>query len=246
MLDNEILKNKIALVTGSSRGIGKAIAINLAKAGAIVIIVYKNNKFEALRTGEEIKKYTDKSSLLSTDVSKSDQVSTMAKSIVAQFGTIDILVNNAGIAKSKELDTITEQDWDETIDNNLKSVFLVTQAVIPHMKKQNWGRIINISSTAAQLGGIIGPHYTASKAGIIGLTHSYASQLVSHNITVNTICPALIETDMIKDNSKVIPDRIPVGRLGSVDEISNVVLMLAQNGYITGQTINVNGGLYFT
>lgn len=246
MNDNVILKNKIALVTGSSRGIGRAIAIDLAKAGASIILNYKNNEKEALFTAEEVKKYTQDYIIVSADVSKSDQVSLMIESIKEKFGSIDILVNNAAIAKSKELDTITEKDWDETIDINLKSVFLVTQAVYPLMKEKKWGRIINISSTAAQLGGIIGPHYTASKAGIIGLTHAYASQLVSYGITVNTICPALIETEMIANNSKANPSRIPVGRLGTTNEIAEVVTMLAKNGYITGQTINLNGGLYYT
>ena len=114
------------------------------------------------------------------------------------------------------------------------------------MKSKNWGRIINISSTAAQLGGIIGPHYTASKAGILGLTHAYALALVKNNITVNAIAPALIETDMIAGNTRVNPERIPVKRLGKSEEVASVVSMLLKNGYITGQTINVNGDLYFT
>ena len=170
----------------------------------------------------------------------------MIQEIEFQFGSIDILINNAAIAKPKTIETITERDWDETINVNLKSVFLVTQAILPKMREKKWGRIINISSTAVQLGGIIGPHYTASKAGILGLTHSYASVLIQEGITVNAICPALIETEMIVGNSKVNPNNIPVKRLGTPEEISSVVLMLIQNGYMTGQTINVNGGLYFT
>ena len=180
------------------------------------------------------------------NVSIADDVTNIIKKVEQILGPIDILVNNAGVAESKDIENITEQDWDKTINTNLKSVFLMTQAVITGMKSKNWGRIINISSTAAQVGGIIGPHYTASKAGILGLTHAYASALVPYHITVNAIAPALIETDMIAGNTKVNPERIPVKRLGKPEEIASVVRMLLTNGYITGQTINVNGGMYFT
>jgi 3-oxoacyl-[acyl-carrier protein] reductase len=168
----------------------------------------------------------------------------MVGEIERQFGVISILVNNAGIARQQAIEQITENDWDEIIDNNLKSAFLVTQAVLPRMRELGWGRIINISSVAAQTGGVVGPHYAASKAGMIGLTHSLANLLAKEGITVNAVAPALIETDMVTTNAKAEPSRIPVGRFGSVDEVSSVVALLAANGYITGQTINVNGGWY--
>jgi 3-oxoacyl-[acyl-carrier protein] reductase len=129
---------------------------------------------------------------------------------------------------------------------NLKSVFLVTQAVLPQMRAAGWGRIINLSSVAAQLGGVVGPHYAASKAGILGLTHSYAHLLADEGITVNAVAPALIETEMVTSNPNARPELIPVGRFGSVDEAADVVVMLARNGYMTGQTINVNGGWYMS
>jgi len=164
----------------------------------------------------------------------------------AELGLVTILVNNAAIARPQPLEEITEQDWDELITVNLKSVFLVTQAVLPNMRARRWGRIINLSSVAAQLGGVVGPHYAASKAGIIGLTHSYACLLAKEGVTVNAIAPALIATEMVTSNPKATPERIPVGRFGSVEEVAEVAVMLARNGYVTGQTINVNGGWYMS
>ncbi len=170
----------------------------------------------------------------------------MVASIERDLGTIQILVNNAGIVYRASLDHIPEEDWDRVIDVNLKSAFLVTQAVLPGMRNRRWGRIINISSVAAHTGGITAPPYVASKAGLWGLTHSYATLLVKEGITVNTVAPALIETDMITGDLKATPDRIPVGRFGTVEEVADVVVMLVKNGYMTGQTVSVNGGWYFT
>ena len=170
----------------------------------------------------------------------------LVRQVEQQLGPVAILVNNAGIARPQPLDQITERDWDEVLAVNLKSVFLVTQAVLPGMRAAKWGRIINLSSVAAQTGGVVGPHYAASKAGIHGLTHSYATLLAKEGITVNAIAPALIETEMMRDNPRATPALIPVGRFGTVDEVADVVVMLATNGYITGQTINVNGGWYMS
>jgi 3-oxoacyl-[acyl-carrier protein] reductase len=157
---------------------------------------------------------------------------------------VDILINNAGIAKPQLFDEITEADWDEVIHTNLKSCFLLTQALLPGMRQRQWGRIVNLSSVAAQVGGVVGPHYAASKAGMHGLTHFYASRLAKEGITVNAIAPALIETEMVTSNLNATPDRIPVGRFGVPDEVASVAVMLACNPYVTGQTINVNGGWY--
>lgn len=170
----------------------------------------------------------------------------MISRIQSELGPVHIVVNNAGIARPQPIDEITEADWDELIAVNLKSAFLVTQAVLPQMRRARWGRIINMSSVAAQFGGVVGPHYAASKAGMIGLTHSYANLLAKEGVTVNAIAPALIETDMVTSNLKARPELIPVGRFGGVEEVAEVVVMLAANGYITGQTINVNGGWYMS
>jgi 3-oxoacyl-[acyl-carrier protein] reductase len=180
------------------------------------------------------------------DVSKAAEVARLVETVEKGLGGIDILVNNAGISRPQPLSEITEQDWDDILTVNLKSMFLVTQAVLPGMRQRKWGRIINLSSVAAQLGGVIGPHYAASKAGAIGLTHSYAALLAKEGITANAIAPALIETEMITSNPKARPDLTPVGRFGTVEEVADVVVMLASNGYITGQMISVNGGWYMT
>jgi 3-oxoacyl-[acyl-carrier protein] reductase len=170
----------------------------------------------------------------------------MITRVRAELGPVGILVNNAGIARPQPIDQISEADWDELIDVNLKSAFLVTQAVLPEMRRSHWGRIINLSSVAAQFGGVVGPHYAASKAGMIGLTHSYANLLAKEGITVNAVAPALIETDMVTANLRAKPELIPVGRYGEVREVGDVIVMLATNAYITGQTINVNGGWYMS
>jgi len=240
------LTGKIALVTGGSRGIGRAAAVALAKAGADVVVNFIHREAEEKAVCREVVAAGRRALAVRADVSKAAEVARLVETMEKGLGGIDILVNNAGISRPQPLGEITEQDWDDILTVNLKSMFLVTQAVLPGMRQRKWGRIINLSSVAAQLGGVIGPHYAASKAGAFGLTHSYAALLAKEGITVNAIAPALIETEMITSNPKARPDLIPVGRFGTVEEIADVVLMLACNGYITGQTISVNGGWYMT
>jgi 3-oxoacyl-[acyl-carrier protein] reductase len=244
-LDRE-LTGKIALVTGGSRGIGASIAIALAQAGADVAVNYRSREKEARGVKSEIETLRRRCLLVRADVSDSAEVARMAAAVERDLGPVDILVNNAGISEPKAIEDVTEKLWDITLDTNLKSAFLLTQAVLPSMRKNRWGRIVNIASVAAQLGGVVGPHYAASKAGLIGLTHSYAALLAKENITVNAIAPALIETEMVTANPRARADVIPIGRFGRVEEVSDVVVMLARNGYITGQTINVNGGWYMS
>ena len=183
---------------------------------------------------------------MKANVSVSADVCRMVAEVESQLGSVDILVNNAGIARPQKLDEITEADWDEILTVNLKSVFLVTQAVVGGMRQRKWGRIINLSSVAAQTGGAVGAHYAASKAGMIGLTHSFASALVREGITVNAIAPALIETEMVTNNLNASPSLIPMGHFGTVEDVASVAVMLAMNDYMTGQTISVNGGWYMT
>ncbi|MHB8954828.1 MAG: SDR family NAD(P)-dependent oxidoreductase [Pirellulaceae bacterium] len=240
------LTDRVALVTGASRGIGKAIAIALAKAGADVAVNYRSRHSEANETCAEIEKLGRRSVAMKADVSVAADVGQMMTTLEAELGLVAILVNNAGITRPQPVSEIAEQDWDEIIAVNLKSVFLVTQAVLPKMRAARWGRIVNLSSVAAQTGGVVGPHYAASKAGILGLTHSYANLLAKEGITVNAIAPALIETEMVTDNPNARPDLIPVGRFGTVDEVADVAVMLVRNGYVTGQTINVNGGWFMS
>lgn len=241
------LKGKTALVTGASRGIGKAIALALAKEGIQVGVNYHTNREEAEATCQQIQDYDVTSVAIQADVSDAASVSAMVQEIGEKLGPVDILVNNAGIVHKDELENITEEDWNRIININLKSAFLVTQACIGPMRKQKWGRIINLSSVAAQTGGVTSPLYVASKAGMIGLTHAYASLLIKEGITANAITPALIETDMVTKDLKLdTPSKIPMGRFGKVEEVADVAVMLVKNAYMTGQTINVNGGWYFS
>src|ERR1035437_2657661 len=240
------LTGKTALVTGGSRGIGRAAAVALAKAGADVAVNFNHREAEARAVCAEVEAAGRRALAVKADVSKAAEVTRLVETVEKGLGSIGLLVNNAGISRPQPLSEITEQDWDDILTVNLKSMFLVTQAVLPGMRQRKWGRIINLSSVAAQLGGVIGPHYAASKAGAIGLTHSYADLLAKEGITANAIAPALIETEMITSNPKARPDRVPVGRFGNVDEVADVVVMLACNGYITGQTISVNGGWYMS
>jgi 3-oxoacyl-[acyl-carrier protein] reductase len=246
MTNTPDLTGRVALITGGNRGIGRAVALALSKAGADIAINYHSRQSEAEQVRSLVENQGRRCVTVRADVSVATDVSRMVNAVERELGAISILVNNAGIARPQILEEITEEDWDQVIDINLKSVFLVTQAVLPSMRSRKWGRIINMSSAASQLGGIIGPHYTASKAGILGLTHSYASLLTGEGITVNAIAPALIETEMIAGNPQARPERIPIGRFGTPEEVAEVVVMLTRNGYITGQTINVNGGLYMS
>jgi 3-oxoacyl-[acyl-carrier protein] reductase len=244
-MSNE-LAGKVALVTGASRGIGRATALALAKAGADVAVNFLSREVEAQAACSDIEAVGRRALAIKADVSKAREVSRLLETVESGLGAIGILVNNAGISRPKPLTDITEQDWDDVLTVNLKSMFLVTQAVLGGMRKRAWGRIINLSSVAAQTGGVIGPHYAASKAGALGLTHSYAALLAKEGITVNAIAPALIATEMVTSNPKARPDLIPVGRFGKSEEVADVVVMLASNGYISGQTISVNGGWYLT
>lgn len=243
---NSALEGRIALVTGASRGIGRAAVLALAKAGADVAVNFQHREAEADAVCREIQAAGRRALAVKADVSKAAEVARLVQTVEREFGGIEVLVNNAGISRPQPLDEITERDWDEVLTVNLKSMFLVAQAVLPGMRQRKWGRIINLSSVAAQLGGVIGPHYAASKAGAIGLTHSLAALLAKEGITANAIAPALVETEMVTSNPKARPDIIPAGRFGSVDEVAGVVVMLATNGYVTGQTISVNGGWYMT
>lgn len=242
----ESLAGKIALVTGSSRGIGRSIAVALAAAGADIAIHYHTRAAEAQEVESLVRSTGRRCICIQADVSSTDEIARLARAVEQQLGAVDILVNNAAVAQHKPIETITEQDWDWLIDTNLKSCFLITQAVLPAMRLRGSGRIINVSSIAAHLGGVIGPHYAASKAGMLGLTHSYARLLAKEGITVNAISPALIETEMVTTNPNAKPDIIPIGRFGTSEEVAGVAVMLAQNGYMTGQTIHVNGGWFMT
>src|ERR1700744_6143663 len=244
MTAKQDLGNHVALVTGGSRGIGAAIALALAEAGASVAVNYRERAADAGAIVSKIKAKGGGAMAVAADVSQGTAVTDMVRQAAAALGPIDILINNAGIAIVRSIDEITEAEFDQPRAVNLKSSFLCIQAVTPSMRAKKWGRIVNISSGAARGAGVIGPHYNASKAGMEGLTRGYAARLVKEGITVNSVAPTLIETDMMRGRPELVRN-IPLGRLGQADEVAQAVLMVLGNGYMTGQTIVLNGGMTF-
>ena len=239
------LIGRTALVTGASRGIGRAIALALAESGASVAVNYRERAGDALAVVAAIQAVGGRAVAVGADVSDSAAVTAMVERVAAELGPVDVLVNNAGVAIIRGIDDLTEADFDTTIAVNLKSAFLCTKAVLPHMRAQAWGRIVNISSGAARGAGGVGLHYNASKAGMEGLTRGYAARLVKEGITVNAVAPSLIETDMVRSGVASSAARIPMGRFGTSEEVAQAVLMAMGNGYMTGQTIQLNGGMNF-
>jgi len=242
------LEKRVALVTGGSRGIGKAIALALAKAGAAVAINYRERGEEAASVVEAIRQGGGLAAAVAADVSNAAAVQRMVAEIEDRFGSIAILVNNAGMAATHGLDDIVEADFDRAIAVNLKSAFLCTQAVLPDMRARRWGRIVNISSIGARLGaGSVSVAYGAAKAGLEGLTRAYALRLAPEGVTVNAIAPGLIDTEMGAPLIAAgVGARIPVGRVGVADEIAQAALFLISDGFVTGQTLAVNGGALFS
>jgi NAD(P)-dependent dehydrogenase (short-subunit alcohol dehydrogenase family) len=248
--ENVSLNGLVAMVTGSSRGIGRAIALAFAKSGANLVVAYNQNADRAKAVSEEIRSLGSNSIVLPLDVSSRASIRKAIEDTVSAFGQIDILVNNAGVLQQKPFLEITDEDWHRIIDVNLKGPFICAQEIFPIMQRQGHGKIINIASSGGQLGGPLAVHYSASKAGIICLTKSLA-RIGAPNILVNCISPGLIDTDMTMEeiNSREGKEKIrqiPLGRPGLAEEVAKVALFLAsdQSSYITGQTINVNGGLY--
>jgi 3-oxoacyl-[acyl-carrier protein] reductase len=239
------LNNRVALVTGGSRGIGRAIAVSLAEAGASIAVNYRDKAAEARNVAETIRGAGGRAMAIGADVSQAAEVAAMMAAIERDLGPVDVLINNAGIGLVRTVDDLTEDDFDRTIAVNLKSVFLCTQAVVPGMRARKWGRIVNISSGAARGAGGVGPHYNASKAGMEGMTRGYAARLVKDGITVNAVAPSLIETDMVRSGVASSPARIPLGRFGTPEECAQAVLMVIGNAYMTGQTVALSGGMSF-
>jgi 3-oxoacyl-[acyl-carrier protein] reductase len=242
------LKNTVALVTGSSRGIGKAIALALAEAGAAVAVNYRERAQEAEAVAEAIRASGGRAAAFGADVSLRTAVHSLVRAVEERLGPVDILVNNAGMAAARSLDEMTEDDFDQAIAANLTSAFLCTHAVLPGMRARRWGRIVNLSSIGARVGaGSVSVAYGAAKAGVEGLTRAYALRLASEGVTVNAVAPGLVDTDMGRPLMEAgVPARIPVGRAGTGTEIAQAVMLLVANGYMTGQTIAINGGSLFS
>jgi acetoacetyl-CoA reductase len=243
------LDGRVALVTGASRGIGKAIALTLAGEGAKVAINYHSSEGSAREVADEIASIGGETMLIQADVSDSAAARAMVQRVADQWGRVDILVNNAGITRDKSLRKLTDDDWMSVIQNNLNSVYWCTSAAMPLMIAQKHGRIINISSFVGQAGNFGQANYSASKGGVIAFTKTAAIELAKFNITVNALAPGFTLTDMLAKVPENIQDqikaRIPMGRFGAPEEIAKAVLFLAADAdYITGQQINVNGGVY--
>jgi len=245
MAGNNSLNGRVALVTGGSRGIGAAIAVALAEAGADVAVNYHKRADAADTIAAAVIAAGRRASTVAADVSRSADVARMIEEVSGKLGEVDILVNNAGIGHKRTPEQLDEAEWDATIDTNLKSAFLCTQATIGGMQARGWGRIVNISSGAARGAGGIGVHYNASKAGMEGLTRGYAAHLAKHGITVNAVAPSLIATDMLPGDLEETAKRIPLGRVGTSEDIAQAVVMVVENAYMTGQTVQLNGGLHF-
>jgi len=243
------LRDKVSIVTGGAQGIGRAIAIRLAQGGSDVAICDLKSEL-AKNVEEEIRSLGRRALSLKVDVSKASEVREMVRRVLEFFGRLDIIVNNAGICQVISIEKMTEEDWDRVMAVNLKSVFLCSQAVMGIMKKQGWGRIINMGSVAGKIGGILtGANYSVSKAGVICFTKALARELASFGITVNAVAPGVIETQMTRDicqgdwNSYL--KVIPLGKIGSPEDVANAVAFLASDEaqYITGEILDVNGGM---
>ena len=238
------IKGENAIVTGGSRGIGRAIALELAKRGANVGINYVTNETKARETLSEIEKFGVKGILLKGDVSKIGDVKNFVKKFVDEFKRIDILINNAGIlSKNINFLDVSEEEWDRIIDVNLKGTFLVTKEALPFMP--DGGKIINMSSIAGKMGGTVGAHYAASKSGVIGLTFALASELAKRKITVNAIAPGPVDTELITEEIKERLSKVtPLGRIATPEEIAKAAIFLIENDFVDGEVIDVNGARY--
>jgi 3-oxoacyl-(acyl-carrier-protein) reductase len=243
------LTGKTALVTGASRGIGRAIALELAQAGARVALNYQNNDAKAQAVADEIVKAGGSAMLVKANVGNSQEARAMVKQVASEFGRLDVLVNNAGITRDASLRKMTDEQWEEVIKTNLCGYFYCTSAAIPVMVEQKYGRIINVSSMNGQIPAFGQANYSASKGGVIAFTRTAALELAKSGITVNSVSPGFTETDMFAQVPEKVQEqiktRIPMGRFGKPEEIAKAVVFLVSDGdYITGQQINVNGGAF--
>jgi len=243
------LVNRVAIVTGGAKGIGKAIAFSLAKKGAKVVINYNSSEQSAKAVVDELTLEGYEALAVQANVAEFEQTKALVERTIEHFGRLDIIVNNAGITRDRTFKKLSEDDWHEVINVNLSSVYNTCNAALPHLLESDNARIINISSVIGQAGGFGQTNYSAAKAGMIGFTKSLAIELAKSNITVNTVCTGFIENDMLSEVPENVKEqikaKIPKRRFGTADEIAKAVLYLCQDGeYITGQQINVNGGLY--
>lgn len=245
----EILQDSVALVTGGSTGIGKAIVRELAHAGATVIINYHTHTEEALSLKNELRARGLRVEAIQANITHRDDIQEMIATVLKLYGKIDILVNNAGITKDRSIQKMTFEEWEDVIGVNLTGAFSVTKEVVPHMISKKTGRIVNIASVIGSTGAFGQANYAASKAGLIGFTKSCALELAKHGISVNALCPGYINTEMLAkvpaEQQKKLIEKIPLGRVGTPEEIARTVKFLVSDAsYMTGQCLHVNGGLF--
>ncbi|HEY2270395.1 MAG TPA: SDR family NAD(P)-dependent oxidoreductase [Streptosporangiaceae bacterium] len=240
------LTGKVALVTGASRGIGAATAVRLAQAGADVAVGCGRNREAAEKVAGQVTALGRRAIVVSGDLADPDVPRRLAAEVAERLRPADVLVANAGSGTRMDLDDVDVAAWDYDMAVNLRAPFLLAQAVAPHMREQGFGRIVFLSSVAAFLGGILSPQYTASKAGLIGLTHNLAAALAPHGVTVNAVTPGLIATDMLTGDPRLdtLERSVPVGRLGQPAEVAGLIVAVVQNAYMTAQTVSVDGGRY--
>ena len=244
-----ILKDKVALVTGAAQGIGRAIALKLANSGADVVVVDMNLD-KAQETAREAERLGRRALALRANIANLQEAEAMADEAVAKLGAVHVMVNNAGITRDALILRMKEEDWDAVINVNLKGVFNCTKAVVKHMSKQRYGRIVNIASIVGEMGNAGQANYSASKAGVIALTKTVAREFATRNITCNAVAPGFIDTAMTQALSEKVKEelakQIPMGRLGTPEDVAEGVLFLVSEttGYITGQVLNINGGMY--
>jgi 3-oxoacyl-[acyl-carrier protein] reductase len=244
MDDRSPLSDRVALVTGASGGIGSAVALRLAAAGAAVAVAYGRQAAAAQRLAETITSRGGRAVAAGADLREPDGPGRLVDTVAERLGPVDVLVANAGVGRQVALDDIDLATWEEHQAVNLRAPFFLAQRVVPGMRSRQWGRIVFISSVAAFTGGIIGPHYASSKAGLLGLTHSLAAALAPQGITVNAITPGLVETEMLPAGRDELKARVPVGRLGQPEEVAELVVAVVTNGYLTNQALSLDGGTY--
>jgi len=246
--DHADQRGSVALVTGASRGIGRAIALRLAAGGLAVGVGYHRERAAAEAVRDEIRGAGGSAVAMGGDLAEVGTAEAMVECVEEELGPVDVLVSNAGTAVSRSLEQLDVAEWDRTMNAHLRAAFLLVQRVAPEMQRRGRGRIVVISSVAAFSGGIVGPHYTAAKAGQLGLVRSLSGSLAPHGITVNAVAPALVDTGMLAQldggHRARLAGRIPAGRFGRPGEVAEVVWTVVGNGYLTGQTISVDGGLH--